>query len=281
MKYLLPCECGLSVEIEPGQAGQTVVCVCGVELLSPSMLQIKALPPAPEESKPTNKKPHIPYKAARIMRNVGFVCLGLWGALEALKHLYPEDFLFALFGILPLLHVVSRGLTCAFALTAIALAARDWAKSPLAEDTTLRRTFFVLGISLLFPLFFLASYLYEWQPHPQHATLKRKFFSYGSYQRLLPRDSTPIPREEIRILWMTNEEIDRMMPMELYHYFQTLEEPTFSYNFIDNYEAVKDTYRIWVTANIFLLILASGSIVASFFMPRQEVVVTGWSGSEW
>jgi len=80
---------------------------------------------------------------------------------------------------------------------------------------------------------------------------------------------------------MTDEEIDQMSPMNLYFYFQTLEEPTFSYNFQENYEAVKYTYRIWVTGNVILLILAVLSIAASFFMSRETVVVTGWSGSEW
>jgi len=98
---------------------------------------------------------------------------------------------------------------------------------------------------------------------------------------MLYQDSSPIPSVERRILRMTDERIDHMMPMELYFYFQTLEEPTFSYNFTENYEAVKDTYRIWVTVNVILFILALLSITASFFMPRQTVTVTGWSGSEW
>jgi hypothetical protein len=150
-----------------------------------------------------------------------------------------------------------------------------------SEDSTLRRTFFVLGIALLFPAFLLASYLHEWQPHPRHATVKPTQFSYGSNKKPLYQDSTPIPRSEIRILWMTDEEIDQMLPMELFFYFQTLDEPTFSYNFQDNYEAIKDTYRIWGTGNGILFILAVLSLAASFFMPRQTVEVTGWSGNEW
>jgi hypothetical protein len=80
---------------------------------------------------------------------------------------------------------------------------------------------------------------------------------------------------------MQNEEIDQMYPMDLYTYFLTLESPTFSYNFQSNYDGVKDTHRIRVTTDVILFILAITSIVASFFMAKQIVVVTGWSGSEW
>ena len=288
MKYLLPCPCGQSVEVEPNQAGQTVPCGCGQNLTVPSMLQMKALPAASEKPiQPPKKReaaPYraFPYRAACINLTLGFVCAALWGSLGYLgKTLHDAVFFYSFFGILPLLYVLSRGLTFAFLITALALLIRDWVKSPLAEDTTLRRTFFVLGVAFLFPGFMLGSYLYEWQPHPRHATLKRTQFSFGSYQRMLPQDSTPIPFEERQILWMTDDIIDEMMPMELFFYFQTLASPTFSYNFQENYEAVKDTYLIWVTANIIFLVLAHLSVAASFFMPRQEVIVTGWSGSDW
>ena len=250
----------------------------------PTMLQIKALPLAPETPEPSREKRNaVPYRAAVITGVAGVVFAFLWLALWVSEKflLHPEDYFYSFFGILPLLHVFSRGLTFAFACTAVVLAIRDWVKSPLTEDTTQRRTFFVLGVVLLFPAFILASYLYEWQPHPRHTMLKRTQFSYGSFQRLLPQDSTPIPMDERQILWMTDERIDRMMPMELYFYFRTLEQPMFSHNFQENYEAVKDTYRIWVTGTAILLILAFAGIIVSFFMPRQEVVVTGWSGSDW
>ena len=281
MKYLLPCKCGESVEVEPGQAGQTVVCGCGESLLVPSMLQVKALPKADEKPVLSHKKHHIPYRAALIFFVLGIVCLTSWGLLELLKWRTQEFFAFALLGLASLLYVSSRGLAFAFLLAALALAIRDWAKSPLAEDTTLRRTFFVLGIALLFPACFFTSYWHEWKPHPRHATLKRIFFSYGTYQRPLHQDSTPIPRAETRILWMTDEEIDHLMPMDLHLYFQTLKEPMFSHNFRENYEAVWATYRIWITVNVILFILAFSSIIVSFFMPKQTVEVTGWSGSEW
>ena len=267
MKYLLPCPCGLSVEVEPGQAGQTAACACGENLTVPTMLQIKALPPAPEKREPVRKKVHVPYRAALTAARI---CAGCLALTLVLRYIGYVDFFFILF----------RGLSCAFFFTSVALTIRELVQSPpLAEDTALCRSFFVVGVALLFPTFFLASYMYAWEPHPRHVSLKQDRFSFGS--RVLHQNSTPIPREEHTILWMTDEEIDRMMPMDLYFYFLTLESPTFSYNFQENYEAIKDTYRIWWTVIIIVCILAFLSIIASFFMPRQTVVVTGWSGSEW
>jgi hypothetical protein len=51
-KYLLPCECGQSIPIEPSQAGQLVACSCGNRVEVPSMRDIRRLeqqPTAPVE----------------------------------------------------------------------------------------------------------------------------------------------------------------------------------------------------------------------------------------
>ena len=195
-----------------------------------------------------------------------FISLCLWGG-------------YAYFPYGGILLIVCFGLGCGFTVTAIALALRVRFRPD--DNNILSRTFFILGTVLLFPAFWLVLYLYLWTPDPLHALYKRTQFSFGSNQRMLPQDSTPIPMEERTILWMKDEYIDQMMPMELYLFFQTLEKPTFSYNFLENYEAVWATHRIWVTVNIVMFILAFTSIVVSFFMPKHNVVVTGWSGSEW
>jgi hypothetical protein len=267
MKYLLPCKCGLSVEVEPGQAGQIVVCPCGENLTVPSMLQMKALPEAPEKPIPPRTKRRMFRKAERWMHAAPLICLVIALLLWRLEH--------------GLWCVILFGLTGAFARTLLALFIRQWAKSPLTEDTALRRTFFVLGTALLFPACPLATYLYEYPPQPRYVSLKPVEFSFGTYKRLLYQNSTPIHPSEHTILWMQDEIIDYMFPMELYLYFQTLENPTFSYNFQDNYEALKDTHRIWITVDIILFIISIACVVVSFFMPKQTVVVTGWSGSEW
>ena len=271
MKYLLPCKCGQSVEVEPGQAGQTVGCGCGENLLVPSMLQVKALPVAPEKPASSSGKTHSPYKASLATLIPGILCAVLSIPIGWIAWFLGFDggFVFrACFGM---------GVAFLIISPIVALRARI-----RPDDTNiLSRTFFVLGIVLLFPSFILALHLLAWTPAPRDATTKRVFFSHGSSQKSLYQDSTPIPMEERTILWITEADIDRMTPMELHMYFQTLKEPVFSYNFRENYEAVLATHRIWTWVNIILFILAFSSIIVSFCMPKQNVVVTGWSGSEW
>ena len=338
MRYLLPCECGQSVEIEPSQAGQTVVCGCGKELLAPSMLQIKALPVAPDKPAPPREKVNVPYKALLYKTTFatlipGIACLTLsiplwwWFGLSAVFFVFYCVGIalsaISLVGVLwmwkisdetnatymaALVMFVAGILFAALSLpigwlgwyvglngnfvfrVCLALGFALAITSPITvlrflirpEDVNiLSRTFFTLGTVLLFLSLLLAISLYLLPPDPRQALDKRVFFTFGSLQRSLFQDSTPIPMEERTILWMTDEIIDQMMPMELHFYFQTLEEPMFSFNFLENYEAVWATYRIWVTVNIILAILALLSITVSFFMPRQNVVVTGWSGTEW
>ena len=313
MRYLLPCTCGETTAVEPGQAGQTVVCVCGENLIVPSMLQVKALPEAPEKSASPENKTKSPYKAAFAMLIPGIACLLLafpcWWfvsdlvaagclvlgctfltasgvplatlipGIACLLCAIPLWWFQGSYVYGPLLFGVSFGIGCALLLASFAVTLRTWIRP---DDTNiLSQSFFFIGVFLLFPTCLFAAYLYAWTPDPLHALLKRTQFSFGSYQRMLPQDSTPIPIEERNILWMSDEYIDRMTPMEFHQFFLTLEEPTFSYNFRENYEAVWTTYRIWVTVNVVVFILAFASIIASFFMPRQNVVVTGWSGSEW
>jgi len=340
MRYLLPCQCGQSVEIEPGQAGQTVFCSgCGEELLVPSMLQIKALPVAPEKPAPPREKTDVPYKATLYKATFAtlipsIVCLALsiplwWlGILVVFGVVYLSGITLltlSLVGVLWMwkisdetnapymaaLAMFVSGIVClvlsipigwfahflelgfdgnlvfraicgggfALLIAAPIILLRAWIRQ--GDTNILSRSFFILGIVLLIPAFALTLHLVFSPPHPAQALEKRVWFSFGSTQRMLPQDSTPIPFDERTILLMTDEWIDHMMPMELHLYFQTLEEPTFSFNFRENYEAVWATYRIWVTVNIILFILAFLSVVASFFMPKQNVVVTGWSGTEW
>ena len=46
-KYLLACRCGQNSVVEPRQAGETVVCRCGLPVPVPTMREIMALEPAP------------------------------------------------------------------------------------------------------------------------------------------------------------------------------------------------------------------------------------------
>ncbi|GHT14859.1 hypothetical protein FACS1894170_12200 [Planctomycetales bacterium] len=207
MKYLLPCSCGLSVDVEPRQAGQTVVCSCGKTLQVPSLSKVKELPVTTE-----NK---VPVHAAK--KNAGLV----------------------------------------------------------------RKAFFIIGFVLLVPgiLFFTVTLLSP--PKPQDVFNKRVYFSFGSNRKPMLQNSTPLNNEDIRVLSMSDDIIDRMMPIDLYVYFQSLRTPTLSYNFLDNYEAVKDTHKIWLIFGGIWLAVGIVCIILAFFMPKQSIEVTGWSGSDW
>ena len=48
-KFLLPCECGQTIAIEVGQAGQKIPCACGKTVEAPSMRAIRSLELQPEQ----------------------------------------------------------------------------------------------------------------------------------------------------------------------------------------------------------------------------------------
>ena len=149
------------------------------------------------------------------------------------------------------------------------------------ETGQMRRAFFWLGAIVLVPsVIFLLWTVFLTKPLPKHVSLKQTDFTFG--QMLLKQDSTPIPEYEHTILWMRDEYIDHMAPMELYFYFLYFKNgPNFSYNFQENYQALKDIWHIRMATGGFLIFLGLLSLVSSFFMPKRDVVVTGWSGTEW
>lgn len=53
-KFLLTCSCGRQHVVQPSQAGDRVLCECGVQLDVPTLRRLKTLPPAAEEA--TEKK---------------------------------------------------------------------------------------------------------------------------------------------------------------------------------------------------------------------------------
>ena len=153
---------------------------------------------------------------------------------------------------------------------------------PKKEETgNMRRAFFWIGIVVLVPsLLFLFWVVFLSKPLPRDVSKKRVYYTFG--QTELFQDSTPIPEREHMILWIRNEDIDRMSPMELFFYFRNFEEgPNFSYNFQENYQSLKDAWHIRVVTGCVLVFLGLLSLISSFFMPKRDVVVTGWSGTEW
>ncbi|MDR0703942.1 MAG: hypothetical protein LBF88_03050 [Planctomycetaceae bacterium] len=209
-KYLLPCSCGRSCEIETVQAGQMITCTCGQTQQVPSLLKIRNLPVAEEKKTDHSER-----------------------------------------------------------------------SKPKPETGKMRQVFFLLGVIFFLPavIFFIWA-LFSY-PLPRDVSRKQEWFSYGS-TKLLYQNSTPIPDFEHTILLIRNEDFDQMNPMELYFYFKILERgPNFSYNFQENYQALRDAYHIRVAAGAVVLFLVLMSFTASFFMPKRDVIVTGWSGSEW
>jgi hypothetical protein len=159
--------------------------------------------------------------------------------------------------------------------------AEDEAAPAKVQTGNMRRAFFWIGVIVLVPsLLFLLWAIFLSRPLPRDVSLKRVEFKFGQTQ--LFQDSTPIPEREHMILWMQDEVIDRMSPMELYFYFTNFSlGPNFSYNFQDNYQALKDGWHIRIAAGCMLAFLGLLGLASSFFMPKADAIVTGWSGTEW
>ena len=49
MAYLFPCTCGKEISLEPRQAGEELLCVCGAKHTAPTMREIRQLPSTGEE----------------------------------------------------------------------------------------------------------------------------------------------------------------------------------------------------------------------------------------
>lgn len=163
----------------------------------------------------------------------------------------------------------------------------------------LRRSFFWLGLILIIPsLIYLGLVLYlyccpltpmsdsYWRtkslryPHPRDVSTKQTEFSFGG--KTLRQDSTPLSNFEHQVLWLTGEDFKHMMPIELFFHFNRLGDgPNFSYNFQENYQSLKDAYFIRLATAGFVLFLGLLSFISSFFLPKRDVEVVGWSGTEW
>lgn len=203
MKYLLPCSCGQTVDVEPSQAGQTVTCRCGKNLLVPTLMQILQLEEAPQRP-----------------------------AVERI------------------------------------------------ETGNMRRAFFLIGIFVfLAACVFLCWVVVKTQPKPRDVSFKRVQLTYNGME--LFQDSTPIPMYEHEILWIKDTDIEAMPPMMMYFYYTTLKDPNFSINFHENYQGLKDKYHIRLTAAAVLCLLGLCFLFSSFFMPKRNAVVEGWTGTEW
>lgn len=153
-------------------------------------------------------------------------------------------------------------------------------KTARQETGVLRQAFFYIGLILLIPSLIFLIWSLRSYPQPRDVSNKQVMYTYG--QTTVYQNSNPIPDFEHRVLWMQDEHFNMMAPMEVFYYFLWLKQgPEFSYNFLETYQSLKDAYYIRVTASSIFVALALLSLAASAFMPKQNVIVTGWSGTDW
>ncbi|MDR1291488.1 MAG: hypothetical protein LBK06_09835 [Planctomycetaceae bacterium] len=158
--------------------------------------------------------------------------------------------------------------------------AREFADKRREETGVLRHGFFWFGLILLLPSIVALIYFASHYPQPDNVLNKKDRFAYG--ETMLYQNSTPIPQYEHVILSITDENIDQMLPFDLFRYYEFFKlGANFSYNFQMNYQELKYAYYTRVAIFSLLIVLSIVSMVISSFMPKRGVVVDGWTGSEW
>ena len=153
--------------------------------------------------------------------------------------------------------------------------------SAASYSVDLRFFFLFLGVIVLIPSLVLLIWAVKaTSPKPADVLEKQVWFVYGSNK--VAQDSTPLPEYERYILSMQPEYIDYMTPFEVFMYFRTLKSgPMLSYNFQENYGALKDAYLIRVSAGAIGVGLGLLSIVASLLLPKRTRVVGVRKGADW
>ena len=155
-------------------------------------------------------------------------------------------------------------------------------ESASASSVNLQFFFQFLGVTVLVPsLIFLLWVTTQTYPKPVDVLQKQVLFSYGD-NKSVAQNTTPIPAYEHDILNAHSENIAYLPPFQTYLYFRTLKNgPVLSYNFQENYQMIKDAYRIRLSAAVICTALGLFCLVASLFMPRQMKSVGARKGAEW
>ncbi len=152
--------------------------------------------------------------------------------------------------------------------------------SQTSESFNTRLFFQVLGVIILIPSLIFLGWSLSTRPKPLDVTRKQVMFSYGG--NTVPQNSTPLPDYEHDILNIRGDDIDYMSPFQVFHYFRTLKSgPVLSYNFQENYQMLKDAYRIRVSAAAIGSGLGLLCLIASLFMPTRTKSVGVRKGAEW
>jgi len=144
----------------------------------------------------------------------------------------------------------------------------------------LRSFFAILGVIVLVPSLGFLVWALLTHPRPADVSKKQVWFTYGNNR--VAQDSIPLERYEHDILNASSDAVDHTPPFQVYLFFRTLKNgPVLSYNFQENYQMLKDAYRIRVSAAAICFGLGLLSLVASLFMSRQTKTVGVRRGAEW
>src|SRR5688572_5515038 len=87
-KYLLPCPCGRSVEVDANQAGLQTTCECGQALEVPTMLGLAQLEPATSSAAAPTEQATSQWGPAQGLLFLGGLLLLI--GLAALAFIYPQ-----------------------------------------------------------------------------------------------------------------------------------------------------------------------------------------------
>jgi hypothetical protein len=88
--YLLPCNCGRKIPVQPRQAGETVACTCGASLEVPSLLRLRTLEQAEVAAEP--QRPPTAWNAGHSIIFIGAVVIVASIVIGILLYVYgPTD----------------------------------------------------------------------------------------------------------------------------------------------------------------------------------------------
>ena len=141
--------------------------------------------------------------------------------------------------------------------------------------------FWFLGLLVLIPSLLFLSWAISTRPKPMDVLQKQVWFTYGD-NKMVYQDSVQLATSDRDILSFPVEYIEQMSPFQVYLHFRKLRNgPVFSYNFQENYEMLKDAYRIRVSAAVICTALGLLCLAASVFTPRWTKAVGVRKGAEW
>lgn len=135
------------------------------------------------------------------------------------------------------------------------------------------------GILLLLSILLTAYWVMFTYPKPQDVLNKRFVYTFGDKE--IPQDSSPVPLDERRFLYIPEEAIDYFDPNMTMRYWRLVEDgPAMSLNFRENFQTLVDTYYIRCVGSGVLILISLIIYIASFFVSKTKVVAPR-KGTDW